>query len=497
MDIDNKLLSVSPTMTTLTDYLLIAPINAKKLILNDAPPNGAFDTISLKGRITATDILALENNVSNINNTLSGGVNSPYFEQGSASVVNNILTPTNSSSIVRSYNLQPLLLKRNTNINIANGYLLYVIQVKQSVDGYVRVQNTTNGYVSGNVVIPNNGLFIFFVKKEDNSSIIPSEAMPSITIEHIDEDSKTIDMILPNNPYKNIVWDNVSDIVSVSHAHCTTQEQFNTLKAKYDHLAISNYHPSIPYYPLTNYFTDADGILASPNAEHFAFDDVSSGVHMNSVGGILASEDSGFNGTIFDAIEEGYNSLIVRNGGGMTLNHPNWSGLSASEVENIISFGGFFAIEIWNATCEQLTGTGYSLAIWDSILSNGKQIFGTCVPDHEAQYRPAEDRHPFGYNHMLTVNGTEEEILNAYRTGKFYGTLYNDGLTLENYGLSSGQIDIEVSEASTFLFKTATRSVSVDTPATTATFVVTDSDIYVRCEVTRGSNKLFTNAIIL
>lgn len=495
LDSNNALLSVSATMTTCTDYLLTAPSNAAKLVLNDAPEGGVFNTISLKGVYISDTVSCLKTDIRNNKNGIYGGENGVFFEQGSASFVDGILTPSNSNTVVRLYDLSPVYLTRNTEIAVGTGFLVYVAQTRETVDGYERVQNTTSGYVGGTINIPINGLFFMFVKKENSGTITPEDAEDAIVIKHIKR--KTIDTTLPKNPYKNIVWSNVRDITSVSHTHCTTQEHFLTLKAKYDHVAISNYHPSVPYYPLSNYFTDTDGVLASPNAEHFSFDDVAASVHINSVGGVLASEDAGFDGTLFDGIEDGYNSLIVRNGGGITLNHPKWSGLSATEVENIISFGGVFAIEIWNATCEQLNGTGYALDIWDSVLSDGIQVFGTCVPDHEAQYRPAEDRHPFGYNHMLVINGTEDEILHAYRTGKFYGTLYNDGLTLESYTLSNGQLSIEVSEASTFVFKTATRSVSVDTAAKTATFAANDTDVFVRCEVSRGSNKLFTNAIIL
>ena len=99
---------------------------------------------------------------------------------------------------------------------------------------------------------------------------------------------------------------------------------------------------------------------------------------------------------------------------------------------------------------------------------------------------------------MLVANKTEEEVLYAYKTGRFYATLFNDGLTLSEIGIDSdGLVSIEVSEASTYLFKTATRSVEVSTAATSATFQTQDGDVYVRVVATRGTNKLWTNAIML
>ena len=301
---------------------------------------------------------------------------------------------------------------------------------------------------------------------------------------------------LPKNPYKNIPWAVVKDLTSVSHAHCTTQEQFDTLKSKYDHIAISNYYPSMPYYPLSEHFESVQGVLASPNAEHHGFDGENSKLHMNSLGSIHTSNER-YSGTARDMIKMSLDSLLMEHGGGVTINHPAWTGMTKATAQELIATKGIIALEIWNASSEVDTETGFSLDFWDSILSDGVQIFGTAVPDHEAQYRPQENRQPFGYNHMLVYHETAEEILSAYRQGRFYTTLYNDGLLLKNLALVNGTLSIEVSEASAFLFKTANRSVVVDTPATTASITVTAEDVYVRVEAERGSNKLFTNAIFL
>lgn len=301
---------------------------------------------------------------------------------------------------------------------------------------------------------------------------------------------------LPKNPYINIPWAVVKDLTSVSHAHCTTQEQFDTLKSKYDHIAISNYYPSMPYYPLSEHFEGVQDVLASPNAEHHGFDGENSKLHMNSIGSIHTSNER-YSGTARDMIKMSLDSLLMEHGGGVTINHPAWTGMTKATAQELIATKGIIALEIWNASSEVDTETGFSIDFWDSILSDGVQIFGVAVPDHEAQYRPQENRQPFGYNHMLVYHETEEEILSAYRQGRFYTTLYNDGLTLKNLALSSGAVSIEVSETSTFLFKTATRSVAVDTASTTASLTAAADDVYVRVEATRGNNKLFTNAIFL
>ena len=46
------------------------------------------------------------------------------------------------------------------------------------------------------------------------------------------------------NPYSGVNWETALHIVSCSHEHCETQEEFETLMSGgLDHVAISNYYP--------------------------------------------------------------------------------------------------------------------------------------------------------------------------------------------------------------------------------------------------------------
>ena len=254
LDGTNAMLTVSPSMKTFTDYLLIAPENAAKLVLNDAPVDGNFNTTSFKGGCTAADISALTNDIINIYNGNYGGDNFAFFEQGSASFTNGILTPSNNDVTVRSYRLRATFLHKNDKLVISSGFKMLVVQVRDTVAGYERIQNITNGYAEGTVDIPNAGLYVFILRKTDDSIIIPKDANAAVAIHHHPITKEAVELNLPKNPYRNIVWSRIQEKTSVSHAHCTEQSQFDALKSKYDHIAISNYHPSIPYYPLSNYF---------------------------------------------------------------------------------------------------------------------------------------------------------------------------------------------------------------------------------------------------
>ena len=119
-------------------------------------------------------------------------------------------------------------------------------------------------------------------------------------------------------------------------------------------------------------------------------------------------------------------------------------------------------------------------------------------PHHEAQYKLAENRQSFGYNHVLVVNKTEDKILSAYQMGHFYTTLLDDKLTLLNVNLSNaGLYSIEISEVSTFTFTTVTRPIITSEINTTATLQIEENDVYIRAEATRGNNKFWINAIML
>ena len=444
--------------------------------------------------------------IENYLNAFNGGINQIVFEQGSASASSGHLTPSNNATIVRTrFDCLPFMIKGDI-VSVSSGYESLISKVKIDLTGIVQEYGLGWSDASERT-IPADGLYFIYLRKtlaegaSARDNITPAEGEAALSIMHVGLQISThaSKSELKRNPYERIPWDDILDVTSVSHVHCTTQTEFDTLKGKYQHIALSNYHPSKAWYPLDKYFSDIGNVLGSPNAEHAYFTDVPSKCHLNSLGSYYSDPTvNPWGGSPVEFIEEALKGMKMSTGGGVIINHPYWSGLTAANIIDIMnSTTGVIALEVWNATCERDNSKGNSEAIWDSVLSNGKQIFATAVPDHEAQYHPSENTYGFGYNHMLVTNATEDEILNAYKIGRFYCTLYNDGLTLKEIGISSGTVSIEVSEAAIFKFITATRTVTTESASTTATFTTQDGDVYVRVEVTRGINKLWTNAIIL
>lgn len=54
-----------------------------------------------------------------------------------------------------------------------------------------------------------------------------------------------------DNPYENVDWSKFEQIASTSHTHITNQEKLDKICQvfKLKHIPISNYYPSVPYYP--------------------------------------------------------------------------------------------------------------------------------------------------------------------------------------------------------------------------------------------------------
>lgn len=273
------------------------------------------------------------------------------------------------------------------------------------------------------------------------------------------------------NPYGNVDWSNSQKILSFSHAHARVKNNDGTKGTVYQryldnaveggarHIAFSNYYPSEPFYPLSDWFeTVPSGILGSPNAEHHNFTDGWGALHMNGVGctaitgqaGGLAP--AGANMTAKGAIKYILNTLQYADGGGVTVNHPGWSVMqnevngypkwtrsnAAERVLELLNMDDrVIGMEIRNSSSYPFIGAGddsednanvNSVGIWDEILLTGKRCWGFCVPDHETEWGSKWT----GRNVLLINDFTEHECLKAYRNGNFYSKVFDSDLAFAN-----------------------------------------------------------------
>ena len=100
--------------------------------------------------------------------------------------------------------------------------------------------------------------------------------------------------------------------------------------------------------------------------------------------------------------------------GNMTIYcHPEWSGVTAREFEDLT---GNFAMEIWNSGCAIEDGVDTNAAYWDELLAQGKRIWGVATDDGHAIYQ-----HCKGWV-MVNSENNVASILEALKNGAFYSS---------------------------------------------------------------------------
>ncbi len=210
-------------------------------------------------------------------------------------------------------------------------------------------------------------------------------------------------------------------------------------------------------------FTTIPGdVIFSPNSEQHSFSNT--GLHANAVGSMFSS------GT-FDAHDEfltirnGYcagtgqtwesifgkilDNLQFYDGGGITINHPVWSGLSFEEIAKMLEFDArVLGIEVYNDLCATGYGDpnkGWGLKFWDQVLTSGRRCLGFFVPDHTVGK---------GKNILLVPEFNEHECLKAYRRGAFYGVVQDIDLQFTNILLIQNKLLIETNKVATIRLAT-------------------------------------------
>jgi hypothetical protein len=191
-------------------------------------------------------------------------------------------------------------------------------------------------------------------------------------------------------------------------------------------------------------------VIISPNAEHHSFTDAP--LHACAVGSLFASGDFDAH-SVFKTLDHGYSygtglpwkaafkkmldQLLFKDAGGITINHPVWSGLNFEQVAEMLDYDSrVMGIEVFNDTCFTAFGNpeqGWALKLWDSILKTNRRCLGFFVPDHQVG---------LGRNILLVPAFTEYECLKAYRKGAFFGALTGAGVMFTQIQLSDNELKI-------------------------------------------------------
>ena len=106
---------------------------------------------------------------------------------------------------------------------------------------------------------------------------------------------------------------------------------------------------------------------------------------------------------------------IAENGGLPFIAHTYWSGLRTDQWE---SCPGLLGIEVWNSGCELEIGRGDSTVHWDEALERGRGFTALATDD---SHHPGYDS-GFAWTMVRAAEKSQEAVLEALRTGSFYGS---------------------------------------------------------------------------
>jgi hypothetical protein len=187
-------------------------------------------------------------------------------------------------------------------------------------------------------------------------------------------------------------------------------------------------------------------------------------------------------------------AAIRAQGGEAVLCHPYWCGHTINDLQPL---QGYFAVEVFNATCRALCGKGFSEPHWDDLLDKVGPTFGIAADDaHGTEHDVFQ-----GWIMVKAPELTTPAILEALRSGAFYSTMGPEILDLEMVEGPDRKLVVRCSPAQSITFKAQrSRGRHVLPPAgallTEAEFPLTGSERYLRVEITApDGSKAWSNPL--
>jgi hypothetical protein len=183
---------------------------------------------------------------------------------------------------------------------------------------------------------------------------------------------------------------------------------------------------------------------------------------------------------------------INRRGGLTVIAHPKLSGKKSSDIERLKGFDG---IEIYNRSAELITNKGYSVDVWDSLLSTStRPVWGYAVDDYHGNPKGID----CGKLMVLAGASTEDGVKAALKAGNFYCIVGQDHLRFKRISVSGQVITVVTSDPShiTFYGRNGNPLHAVAN-ATGGTYKINGNEKYIRIEAvsTDGATTLFSNPI--
>ncbi|MBI5650892.1 MAG: CehA/McbA family metallohydrolase [Chloroflexi bacterium] len=237
----------------------------------------------------------------------------------------------------------------------------------------------------------------------------------------------------------------------------------------YDFLAFTDHHNTAAASKAAT-----DGLLVIPGIELDAIDPKIGEYHLVGLGVQAYAQPRQSDLPLQLAIDR------VRDLNGLAvLAHPHWMGLRA---DDLLDVQGLTALEVFNTTCELINGKGLSDVLWDELLAEKKQLWGTAVDDtHWAE----RDDPGGGWLMVKAQEWTQAAILHAIARGHFWTTT---GPELYKVWLDGKTVRVECSPVKIINFIAQGRHGSTERAEPTslltrASFELTGQEIFLRVEI--------------
>ena len=480
--------------------------------LTDADKAAPADTVGTLATELDNEATLRSSYYNTLRGYLYGDTIWPWFQRGSIArtVPGGEYIENTEGLYYASTNVKnPMLLRAGDTIVLDPSLSLrYVEQVTIDENGTKLVELSSQN-PDAPYVINRTGLYCIIVRHTDGTQLPLEDIAGKVYIQCSSISESSSGHVRPKNPYESMWW-NTDEIITTCHSHIHTDAGFNhMLAAGYTAVIPTNYRPSKPWYPLPMFFPSITGIeskLGAPNSEVSGFklsDTATRLTHVCPLGSYMGVGDANtasYHGTFDEFVMEARRTRPSFGLGGIIINHPNWSECDPNIIARYLDkYPDIIGIEIYNYNTELDDNTGYSVDVWDAILAKGIQCFGFAAPDHTLEGSGEHDYTlPYGYVHVIPSVATDEGMLAAIGSGRFYSTLYSDSIKLTSFSLSGTTVSVSATATGTtnkVRFVTATRQ--VETNGLSATLTVTDADVYVRAEVHSDSNIAYTNPIML
>ena len=174
----------------------------------------------------------------------------------------------------------------------------------------------------------------------------------------------------------------------------------------------------------------------------------------------------------------------TENGFLVTYNHPWWS---MEDEADILSYDGYFSLEISNYSSDLLSSLEYSGALYDKMLIRGKRVYCHSADDNHNRY-PEGDAlcDSFGgFTMIMPEEFTYEGIIKAMESGEMYSSM---GPTFKEVSMEGNRIHIVCSDVSRIMVFTGSKYpkrliAQPGCTVNTADFEIDDRANYIRVSI--------------